>query len=128
MSLHKRLLEAVSPDHGRILIYVWATEQDELSKRRFPTVGQDVLVPWTCSDRDRDTPEASKSVPRIYNRYYHMFGKGELSDLVKGAAQRLELDLGPPTAGAAGKRGIEIVREGWDRSNYYVELQLWQAH
>jgi len=120
----ERLLGAVSPDHGRILIYVWATEQDELSKRRFPTEGQDVLVPWTCTDHDQ---EADRSVPRIYNRYYHMFGKSELSDLVKDAAQRLELDLGPVTAATAGKRGIEIVREGWDRSNYYVELRLWQA-
>ncbi|KAK2460617.1 hypothetical protein APHAL10511_007087 [Amanita phalloides] len=75
----QRLLEAVSSHHGRLLIYVWAVEQDDLSKRKIPinrdsSSGQDVLIPWVCSEYDRR---------RIYNRYYHMFAKGELSELRK---------------------------------------------
>ena len=58
----QRLIRAVCPTHGRILIYVWAIEQDELSKRSIPSaapssqdeslssdsfsIGKDVFVPW----------------------------------------------------------------------------------
>lgn len=129
----QRLLEAVSPNHGRVLIYVWAIEQDELSKRSIPTngkcstSGQDVLVPWVSSDREQNATNTHNGVARVYNRYYHMFAKEELIDLVKGAAQASGLELGPQPGGETGARGVEIVREGWERSNYYIELRLWQV-
>jgi tRNA (uracil-5-)-methyltransferase TRM9 len=116
----KRLMSAVSPAHGRVLIYVWATRQDELSKRSIPTgssgEGQDVFVPWVLSD----------DKTQVFNRYYHMFDEGELAGLVALAAQELGLVIGPP--GSPGSlKGVEIVQDGWERSNHYVELRRWQT-
>ncbi|KAG2367467.1 hypothetical protein BDR07DRAFT_1448787 [Suillus spraguei] len=138
------LLQAVSPVHGRMMIYVWAIEQDELSKRSIPAsntngsdqhpmTGEDVFVPWVMSQNQQtakgkcknDVPllATSKSaVPTlaletpVYNRYYHMFAKGELKQLTVQAAEEL---------GLMGCRGVEIIQEGWERSNYYVELRRW---
>lgn len=119
----KRLLESVSPRHGRVLIYVWAIEQDEYSKRIVPvpgretgthstdvggepsTSGQDVFVPWSLSTgRARsEVPEikeaarnAPGTTPEVIQRYYHMFAKGELGHLVHVAAQEMGLKVGPP--------------------------------
>lgn len=100
----------MSPQHGRVLIYVWATRQDELSKRSIPTDGADVFVPWVLSDG------------KTYNRYYHMFAEGELAALVTLAAEELGLVVGTPRPAS---RGMEIVQNGWERSNHYVEMRLW---
>jgi len=73
-SCQQRLLECVSPTHGRILLYVWAIEQDELSKRTIPnlqpdsgdsgsmdTRGQDVFVPWVLvAGKPRENPRPRK--------------------------------------------------------------------
>ncbi|KAH9079342.1 S-adenosyl-L-methionine-dependent methyltransferase [Lactarius deliciosus] len=148
-----RLLESVSSRHGRVLIYVWAIEQDEYSKRIVPvpggetgthtdvdgepsTSGQDVFVPWSLST-GRARSEAPKmkeaagnaleTTPEIIQRYYHMFAKDELGQLVRVAAQEMELIVGPPPMSQVdGAEGIEIVASGWERSNYYVELQRWR--
>lgn len=131
----QRLLESVSPDHGRILIYVWAIEQDELSKRKVvenqeeaPALGKDVVVPWVLSKElsTKSPAEEAHQKPQVYNRYYHMFAKGELSTLVEEAARQSGLSVGPkPRNGADHEQGVEIVQDGWERSNYYVELKLW---
>lgn len=148
----KRLLESVSSRHGRVLIYVWAIEQDEYSKRIVPvpgretgthtdvdgessTSGQDVFVPWSLSTgRARSeapkTKEAAgnalETTPEVIQRYYHMFAKDELGQLVRVAAQEMGLMVGPPMNQVEGAEGIEIVASGWERSNYYVELQRWR--
>jgi tRNA (uracil-5-)-methyltransferase TRM9 len=142
----QRLLESVSLSHGRILVYAWAIEQDPLSKRAIPTtagtdilnrkVGQDVLVPWVAStssqSRSKQTSHESSLAedgqePRIYNRYYHMFAEGELLQLVEEACQNQGLYVGMPSeASALSTIGVEIVRHGWERSNYYIELRTWQ--
>lgn len=117
--IYQRLIESVSPERGRVLIYVWAVEQDEMSKRVIPrpdsvaVEGRDVFVPWVSK---ADTEE-------IFRRYYHMFENGELTRLVKSAATALGLQVGEPGSG----EGIEIVQNGWERSNYYVELRRWKA-
>src|SRR6267378_7025306 len=144
----QRLLESVSPRHGRILIYVWAIEQDEYSKRVIPVPrgetgtrtdvdsepkisGQDVFVPWSlCTDKARsDAPkmkeaatDAPERKPEKIQRYYHMFAKGELSQLVRAAAQEMDLKIGPmnQVEGVDTAAGIEVVASGWERSNYYV--------
>jgi tRNA (uracil-5-)-methyltransferase TRM9 len=139
-----------------MLIYVWAIEQDELSKRSIPTsetdgsdphptTGEDVFVPWVMSHqqtaKEKCKGDATSSAPSkqhtsviptlvaetpIYNRYYHMFANGELKELTVQAAEELGLVVGPrETASEEGCRGIEIVQEGWERSNYYVELRRW---
>ena len=120
----------MSPYHGRLLIYVWAIEQDDLSKRKIPVIGesssagQDVLVPWVHSGCVRHAAD-EQLAPQIYNRYYHMFGKGELSQLVQSATEKLGLELGARPTGGSGRQGVAIVQDGWERSNYYVEVRRW---
>ena len=146
----QRLLETVSPRHGRVLIYVWAIEQDEYSKRTVPvpgkeigthtdvddeprTSGQDVFVPWSLSTGKKEvTKSAPETTPEVVQRYYHMFAKDELSQLVQVATQEIGLRVGPPpphrnqVEGVDHTEGIEVVASGWERSNYYVELRRWR--
>jgi len=68
----------------------------------------------------------TKQDTQVFNRYYHMFSKGELQKLVLEASQELHLTLGTGSE-ASGTKGIEIVQEGWERSNYYVELRCWRS-
>ncbi|KAG2144756.1 hypothetical protein BD769DRAFT_930133 [Suillus cothurnatus] len=151
----QRLLQAVSPVHGRVMIYVWAIEQDELSKRSipasdtngsdYPMAGEDVFVPWVMSQNQHTAKEKSKKVSSsatskevtstvptltgetpVYNRYYHMFARGELKQLTVQAAEEFGLTVGSrESANTEGRRGVEIIQEGWERSNYYVELRRW---
>ncbi|KAH9856950.1 S-adenosyl-L-methionine-dependent methyltransferase [Lenzites betulinus] len=174
----RRLIESIAPAHGRALIYVWAIEQDELSKRSIPATsvpgsgddaggvpemeskhvfagkGQDVFVPWVMSKpaepkpkgrrkgksklevppEDKGIPrkeEASQEAPKIFERYYHMFAEGELRELVTEAATEMGLQVGACSLGeqemAGGLvHGVEIVQDGWERSNFYVELRRWK--
>ncbi|KAF4608359.1 tRNA methyltransferase, has a role in tRNA modification [Pleurotus pulmonarius] len=130
----QRTLQAVSPSHGRVLIYVWAIDQDELSKRQIPTdnethAGQDVFVPWVLSNQKKSEEDSERSQSQVYNRYYHMFAKGELAALVREAATELGMLVEQePTRGGEelSVKGVEVVQDGWERSNYYVELRLWQ--
>jgi tRNA (uracil-5-)-methyltransferase TRM9 len=115
------------------LIYVWAIEQDDASKRILPTdtysnddpVGLDVLVPWvhnttSSADSSQDGPQA-----QIYKRYYHMFAKGELQTLARQAAENLGMLISDQAPNNPTGDGISIVQEGWERSNYYIELLTW---
>jgi tRNA (uracil-5-)-methyltransferase TRM9 len=126
------LLHCVSPEHGRVLIYVWAIEQDELSKLTVPqahsaenddALGQDVFVPWVMSDGNLE----QKGPTPLYNRYYHMFAKGELRKVVLDAAQHLGLFVGSKESNPSVTRGLEIVQDGWSRSNYYIEFHCWKC-
>ncbi|KAL1680915.1 S-adenosyl-L-methionine-dependent methyltransferase [Schizophyllum commune] len=128
----KALIRAVSPTSGRVLIYVWAVEQDELSKRYIPTetavdAGVDVFVPWVLSAKMKTPSDAPKGESRVYNRYYHMFARGELRRLVELAAAEMGLVVGVAGEASTGRRGLEIAQDGWERSNYYVELRLWRT-
>ncbi|KXN82606.1 tRNA (carboxymethyluridine(34)-5-O)-methyltransferase [Leucoagaricus sp. SymC.cos] len=130
----QRLLQSVASDHGRVLIYVWAIEQDELSKRVIPQgeldntkLGRDVVVPWVRSHQNtsESSSPSEESQEQIYNRYYHMFAKGELTGLVIEAAKELDLVIGIAADQPTSTQGIEIVQDGWERSNHYVELRRW---
>lgn len=130
----QQLLRSVSPIHGRILIYVWAVEQDPLSKRSLPAEtqtsgpGQDVFVPWVLSKEVTASPAPDRThEPVVLNRYYHFFSKGELASLVCDAAGGLGLHVGSPADLEGTIKGVEIVQDGWERSNYYVELRRWQT-
>lgn len=121
----------MSPSHGRVLIYVWAIEQDELSKRKIPVdegpntqTGKDVVVPWVLSKQLAPKSPISEE-PQVYNRYYHMFAKGELGGLVVEAARSIGLQVGSKPNGGSDLMGVDIVQNGWERSNYYVELTRW---
>lgn len=157
-----------------MLLYVWAVEQDELSKRIIPdseasssspaasgTKAQDVLVPWVktpapatakspaplpapASTISTTTPAVNTSLsqtPQVFQRYYHMFAAGELGDLAQRAASEVglfvgsEADVEPSSPSEANKGedeleivyGMEIVADGWERSNYYLEARFWRA-
>lgn len=100
------LFNAVSLKGGRILIYVWALEQGEDSRRAIPensttssnSKGLDVWVPWV-----------NKADGRVYNRYYHLFEKGELRSITEEASR-------------LSKVNIEVVQEGYEKDNWYIEL------
>ncbi len=58
-----------------------------------------------------------------------MFAKGELADLVREAATELGMLVEQESTRGGEElsvKGVEVVQDGWERSNYYVELRLWQ--
>ena len=57
-----------------------------------------------------------------------MFAKGELRELVCEAADGLGLHIGgvSDAQGTRETEGIEIVQDGWEWSNYYVEFRRWR--
>ena len=60
-----------------------------------------------------------------------MFAKDELRGLVQLAAQATGLVVDSPTLNEVEKAratdGVEIVANGWERSNYYIELRRWKG-
>lgn len=75
------------------------------------------------------TEQSQNVPPDPIRRYYHMFSKDELRELVQSAAQELGLKVGPPPSNdvkVESTEGVEIVMSGWERSNYYIELQRWK--
>ncbi|KAG8701620.1 tRNA methyltransferase, has a role in tRNA modification [Ceratobasidium sp. 394] len=167
------ILDCLDPNGGRALIYVWAVDQDNLSKRVVPaaesgkscfssycsslpripvdgttsTKAQDVLVPWVMqpqqlkskskSRRGQSKPESEpgpvssiQDPPIVFQRYYHLFVAGELTELVTGAAKEFGLIVGDKPSigdGVLGQQGVCISPEGWERSNFYIELTRWTA-
>ncbi|RKO84204.1 S-adenosyl-L-methionine-dependent methyltransferase [Blyttiomyces helicus] len=83
---------------GRVLIFVWALEQ----KRKYPSASGE---PTPDAQKPTETavyvrPDGEADV--VYQRYYHMFVKGELDALVGQVP------------------GAAIVQTGYDRDNWYV--------
>lgn len=99
-------------------------QQDDKSKRTLPEseagIEQDLLVPWVLN-----TTSTTQQHPQVFNRYYHFFEANELRLLVEEAASELGLGLGEPGS-ANGGAGVQIVQDGWERSNLYIELRLWK--
>ncbi|KAF8607990.1 hypothetical protein BDV93DRAFT_487981 [Ceratobasidium sp. AG-I] len=63
----KAILDSLLPSGGRALLYVWAVEQDGLSKRVVPDTvsgepssskAQDVLVPWIMQQQQQPKPKS----------------------------------------------------------------------
>ena len=83
---------------GKILVYVWAMEQKEKNFKE-----QDNFVPWhlqnkyeneTKVDTLQNGPnimEDKKIDCTVYQRYYHVFYKGELEDLINKAGDDVEI-------------------------------------
>ncbi|KAL2314769.1 tRNA (carboxymethyluridine(34)-5-O)-methyltransferase [Schizosaccharomyces pombe] len=93
---------------GKALFFVWALEQKN-SRRGFSEDGpQDVYVPWILK-RQYEYPNAKPEELKghdpaeniAYQRYYHLFRKGELNELVETA-------------------GGSILEHGYDRDNWWV--------
>ncbi|KAJ3236430.1 Alkylated DNA repair protein alkB 8 [Chytriomyces hyalinus] len=170
----KELVRTIRPG-GKILIFVWALEQEDGSKRKFEK--QDVFVPWNldaktfagkskaagrsagmrkgkkgqgpdgkdsavveekadiikevstpttpASSTEEANPNVAKTIealslesnpddaaPKVvvksgnenivYQRYYHVFVKGELDQVVEAAG------------------GLEVDKSGYDRDNWYI--------
>ena len=77
-------------------MYIWAMEQIE-SRRKFDENYQNVLVPWVVpADKNEKREEI------VYNRYYRLFKKGELDELV------INTDLG------------KIIKSDYNKDNWYV--------
>ncbi|KAI9351870.1 S-adenosyl-L-methionine-dependent methyltransferase [Pilaira anomala] len=100
----KDLFKIVRPG-GKVLVFVWALEQTKFSKRNFEPGQQDVFVPWKLTPKKGEPSELKEEEYPVYNRYYHLFKKGELDDLF----EQIE--------------GVVIERSGYDRDNHYVIAQ-----
>ena len=104
------------------LIFVWAFEENKSVRRHKLTVlngnEQDVLVPWSLSEfkdsrkevNANNEPKRSKIheelqqdayESELFQRYYHLFKRGELDDLIVEAGGR-------------------ILESDYDRDNYYI--------
>ena len=89
---------------GQLLIQVWALEQSsETSLARRGTLKdtgneQDVFVPWTTKTAEGE---------QVFQRYYHLYVKGELESEVREAA----VDMGVTW---------QSLSEGWEKGNWYV--------
>jgi len=96
------------------------------------TKGQDVFVPWVLSkssSKATGNQECEDADGQVFNRYYHMFATGELNELAREAAISLGLEVAVrPTSSnntPEARRGVEIIRDGWERSNWYIEMERW---
>ncbi|KAF1810151.1 S-adenosyl-L-methionine-dependent methyltransferase [Eremomyces bilateralis CBS 781.70] len=96
---------------GRGLVVVWALEQE--SSRRGWGEGdeQDVMVPWVTrkrKDRSRDQGRGSgeadvgeKETEKTFNRYYHLYRKGELEE-------------------EAVEAGGKVLESGYEKDNWWT--------
>ena len=83
---------------GKILVYVWAMEQ---TQKKFTE--QDNFVPWHLQNKYEneakvETLENGPSIMKdqkidctVYQRYYHVFYKGELEDIINKTGVEVEI-------------------------------------
>ena len=84
---------------GKALLYVWALEQKDSRRGWDKGDSQDVMVPWVLKHRAKkgDTQEPDQT----FERYYHLYQKGELEDDVKQA-------------------GGQVLESGYEKDNWWV--------
>ncbi|UZJ52186.1 hypothetical protein CBS101457_001506 [Exobasidium rhododendri] len=107
---------------GRFLIYVWALEQRGESRRKFEQIspnndeqGRDLLVPWILKSSDPGNTaekQTGDDKDKVFQRYYHVFEKGELESLVEDAAREMPEVI------------VHLEISGWERGNWYG---IWQC-
>jgi hypothetical protein len=101
---------------GKVLIFVWAVEQQANSRRQFQSGQQDVFVSWKKTpvpDRCGETVSSNSTTePTVttYQRFYHVFCQGELEQLIHEAAKE-------------GQYEISLTESGYDRDNWYAIVQ-----
>ncbi|KAI1340115.1 S-adenosyl-L-methionine-dependent methyltransferase [Xylariaceae sp. FL0016] len=112
MSTRERRVEAARAlldcvrDGGQVLVFVWALEQKS-SRRGWDEGGdQDLLVPWVLKSKQQQKKkkkgeEGSGGEDPVYQRYYHLYKKGELEEDVVAA-------------------GGKVIEAGYDRDNWWA--------
>lgn len=78
---------------GKVLVYAWALEQSTSRRGWDEGSEQDALVPWVM--RSKGKPDAT------YQRYYHLYRKGELEEDVEAA-------------------GGVVLESGYEKDNWWV--------
>ena len=86
----------ITKEGGKIMIYVWAFEQPENSKRKFTS--QDELVPF-------------KTKTETYYRYYHLYVKDELEEEIRLCS--LEYNY-----------KYNIIKNDYEYGNWYIIIVL----
>ena len=95
------LLRITKPG-GRVLIYVWAIEQKKFQDYQT----QDIFVPWSLQKQYKLKQESNNSIEKVFQRYYYLFSKGELENLVQKCCEN-----------------VKIIENGTQCNNYYVVLE-----
>ena len=84
--------------NGKVLIYVWAMEQKE---KKF--IEQDNFVPWHLQNKYENESKVETMVNgpnitedknincKVYQRFYHVFYKGELEDIINKTGDNVEI-------------------------------------
>ncbi|KAL2264131.1 hypothetical protein VTK26DRAFT_1652 [Humicola hyalothermophila] len=114
-----KLGEAGQPG-GQVLVYVWALEQGT-SRRGWDEGGeQDLLVPWVLKSQQKKQQKGTQDqgagaaggavaepgtapghTDPVFQRYYHLYRRGELEEDVRGA-------------------GGVVVKSGYEKDNWWV--------
>ncbi|KAF4457777.1 hypothetical protein F53441_350 [Fusarium austroafricanum] len=89
------LLDLVTPQAGRVLVYVWALEQASSRRGWDASSDQDRLVSWVMRKPKGQEPGGT------FQRYYHLYKEGELEEDVQAAG------------------GI-VVESGYEKDNWWV--------
>lgn len=92
---------------------------------------QDVLVPWVLQSGRKGTSERGeardKEELKVYHRYYHLFTKGELRDLINEAAMEegylVLANEGARTVGED-EKWLRCRGEGWEADNWWFEGEV----
>lgn len=95
---------------GQLFIVAWAFEQDERSKRQFEQ--QDVMVEWKLQEKYAPPQDGASHAKAdyekrwiVYERYCHVYRKGELEELVQQVP------------------GLRVVDAQYSRSNWCLRLE-----
>jgi tRNA (uracil-5-)-methyltransferase TRM9 len=82
---------------ARALIYVWALEQKGSRRGWDEGCEQDVMVPWVMKGKGNEGGETE----RTFQRYYHLYRKGELEEDVKAV-------------------GGKVLESGYEKDNWWA--------
>jgi tRNA (uracil-5-)-methyltransferase TRM9 len=104
LSSHERRVQAISTilsvlrdsEKATALFYVWALEQKDSRRGWDENSSQDVMVPWI-----RKGPRNSENPDKTFQRYYHLYRKGELEDSIREA-------------------GGQVVKSGYEKDNWWA--------
>lgn len=97
LALLKPPNESVVGHIGTALVFVWALEQKGSRRGWDENSEQDVMVPWVMKGKkDEQGP-----VEKVYQRYYHLYKKGELEQSIEEA-------------------GGEVLESGYEKDNWWA--------